>query len=90
MEIPESLAHKINLFRNTGKIIREHDDLFSESSWLQVLVGQGIMPRDYHPLADGISEKDLLEMLANMRKIKQSPMSHLPSHDDFLKQVCAV
>ncbi|RYY03770.1 MAG: tryptophan 7-halogenase [Gammaproteobacteria bacterium] len=90
MKIPESLTHKINLFRSTGKIIREHDDLFSESSWLQVLVGQGIMPRDYHPLADGISEKDLLEMLANMRKIKQSPISHLPSHDEFLKQVCAV
>lgn len=88
MEIPESLAHKINLFRTTGKIFREQDDLFLESSWLQVMLGQGILPGDYHPLANGVSETDLMDMLGNMRKIKQSPLSHLPSHDEFLMQVC--
>lgn len=88
MEIPESLSHKINLFKYTGKIFREQDDLFLESSWLQVMLGQGIMPRDYHPLANGLSAPELTEMLANMKKIKQSPLEHIPSHDDFLKQVC--
>lgn len=88
MEVPTSLAHKINLFKTTGKIFREQDDLFLESSWLQVMLGQGIMPRDYHPLANALSESELGEMLANMKKIKQSPLTHIPSHDDFLKQVC--
>lgn len=89
MEIPESLAHKINLFRTTGKIFREQEDLFLESSWLQVMLGQGIMPRDYHPLANTPSDADLIDLLSNMKKIKQSPLPHIPSHDEFLKQVCA-
>jgi tryptophan 7-halogenase len=88
MEIPNSLAHKINLFETTGKIFREQDDLFLESSWLQVMLGQGITPRDYHPLANSLSDADLVDMLANMKKIKQSPLAHIPSHDDFLNQVC--
>jgi len=88
MEIPESLAHKMNLFRTTGKIFREQDDLFLESSWLQVMVGQGIVPQDYHPLANGLSEADLTDMLNNMKKIKQSPLAHIPNHDEFLRQVC--
>ncbi|GGY61175.1 tryptophan halogenase [Cellvibrio zantedeschiae] len=89
MEIPESLTHKINLFRATGKIFREQDDLFLESSWLQVMLGQGIVPRDYHALADNLSEPDLMSLLANMKKIKQSPLEQIPSHDEFLRQVCA-
>lgn len=88
MNIPSSLAHKIKLFQETGKIFREQDDLFLESSWLQVMLGQGIVPQDYHPLANGLSEPDLIDMLGNMKKIKQSPLHHLPNHDEFLAQVC--
>jgi len=89
MEIPESLKHKINLFKSTGKIFREQDDLFLESSWLQVMLGQGITPRDYHALANGPSNADLNDLLANMKKIKNSPLQHIPNHDEFLKQVCS-
>lgn len=88
MAIPDSLAHKIELFKATGNIFREQEDLFLESSWLQVMHGQGIMPRDYHGLANNMSDNDLIAMLENMKKIKQSPLQHIPSHDDFLKQVC--
>lgn len=90
MEIPQSLAHKIKLFRATGSIYREQEDLFLDSSWLQVLVGQGIVPQDYHPLANGISDAQLKEMLENVKKIKRSPLSQLPSHDEFLERVCGV
>ncbi|RYG09026.1 MAG: tryptophan 7-halogenase [Chitinophagaceae bacterium] len=89
MEIPETLAHKINLFRSTGKIFREQDDLFLESSWLQVMLGQGVFPKDYHPLANGPSNEELIDLLGNLKKIKNSPLEHIPHHDEFLKQVCA-
>jgi len=89
MNIPESLSHKINLFRESGKICREQDDLFIESSWLQVMMGQGIQPRDYHPLANQLSDSDLAALLSNMKAIKCSPLDRLPIHDDFLHQVCA-
>ena len=42
MDVPDSLTHKIELFRESGNLFREQNDLFLESSWLQVLMGQGV------------------------------------------------
>ncbi len=85
MEIPDSLQHKIDLFAKTGKLFREQNDLFLESSWLQVMLGQGIEPQDYHPIANHLPEKNLKSMLSSIAKIKREPLSALPSHDAFLQ-----
>jgi tryptophan halogenase len=90
MPIPDSLARKLQLFSATGKIYREQEELFSEVAWLQVLVGQGMVPADYHPLAGVLPEASLQEMLANVRTVVQKPLPHLVPHDDFLRQYCAV
>ena len=90
MEVPESLSHKIALFNETGNLFREQNDLFLESSWLQVLMGQGIEARDYHPLANGMSDTKLLELMANIKRIKNEPVGKIATHDDFLKQVCGM
>ncbi len=52
MSIPETLERKIELFRANGRIFRENDELFAEDSWLQVMIGQRILPRSYDPLVD--------------------------------------
>ncbi len=90
MEIPESLARKIKLFSASGRVFREQDDLFAEASWIQVMLGQGIMPRDYHPLANSLSSEKLRESLKNMRDFKMSPLEKMPSHDEFLRRACGV
>ncbi|WP_273024968.1 tryptophan halogenase family protein [Rheinheimera sp.] len=89
MTVPDSLQRKIQIFADNGSLFREQNDLFLESSWLQVMMGQGIMPKDYHPIANSFTEQKLKEMLAQFRAIKQEPLSKLPSHDEFLQKVCA-
>ncbi len=42
MEIPASLHHRIELFRETGRVFRFQNELFAENSWIQVMLGQGI------------------------------------------------
>ena len=88
MAIPDSLAHKIELFAATGRLFREQNDLFLESSWLQVMLGQGIVPKDYHPIANTVAKEKLFEMLNNIQQIKNEPLSKLPSHDEFLRAYC--
>jgi len=85
MEIPQTLQHKIELFRKSGKLFRQQNDLFNEGSWLQVMLGQGIEPQDYHPMANNMPAEKLLAMLRKIKEIKHEPLSKLPSHDDFLK-----
>ena len=88
MDIPESLAEKIKLFKETGKIFREQNDLFNEGSWLQVMLGQGIEPEDYHPLANDMPLEQLNLMLAKIKAIKHEPLTKLPSHDEYLTNFC--
>ena len=90
MQIPDSLQHKIELFQADGSIFREQHDLFHDASWLQVMLGQGLLPRDYHPLANSFSEHQLKDMLKGIMAIKQEPLAKLPSHDEFLRRVCGV
>ncbi|BDX06848.1 tryptophan halogenase family protein [Planctobacterium marinum] len=88
MPIPDSLRHKIELFKEDGRLFRENNDLFLEPSWLQVMMGQGIQPSDYHPMANNMSPEKLQMMLQTLKKIKEEPLQQLPSHDQFLKQFC--
>ncbi|MBV1909290.1 MAG: tryptophan 7-halogenase [Kangiellaceae bacterium] len=87
MEIPDSLAQKIEIFKENGSLFRDQNDLFIEGSWLQVMLGQGIEQKDYHPLADNMTEEKLMSMLNKIKDIKNEPVSHLPSHDEYIKNI---
>lgn len=88
MDIPDSLRHKIELFREDGRTFRENNDLFLEPSWVQVMMGQGVIPQDYHPMANNMSPQQLEDMLKTVKNIKHEPLSKLPSHDQFLQMFC--
>jgi tryptophan halogenase len=84
LDLPDTLRHKIALFKENGSLFRDQNDLFLESSWLQVMYGQGITPNDYHGLVNTFSDEKLKEMLTRLLKIKREPLSQLPSHDEYL------
>ncbi|WP_432769107.1 MAG: tryptophan 7-halogenase [Sphingopyxis sp.] len=84
MAVPDTLAAKIELFRAQGLIFREHEELFTESGWLQVLVGQGIAPRRWHPLADGIGEAQLAQYMAGISLMIEREVDQMQSYDAFL------
>lgn len=88
MAIPESLARRIRLFRDTGKVFREQDELFSEIAWQQVMIGQGLVPEDYHPVANTLGPDQLEELLDNLKRIVDHTVGKLPAHERFLEDYC--
>jgi len=89
MDIPDTLTRKIDLFRQSGRIFREHEELFTETGWLQVLVGQGVLPTSYHHLADGLNEAELGEFLGNLNTLTSRAVDGLPDHESFIARQCA-
>jgi tryptophan halogenase len=89
MAIPDSLRQKIDLFRATGRIFREQEELFVEVGWFQVLTGQNIVPNTYHPLADALTKDELRQFFADLKTIIGGTASRLPPHDIFIRQFCA-
>ena len=87
MSIPETLEQKIELFKRSGRVLRYSDELFAEVAWYQVMLGQGLIPEDYHPIADSLSEQQMLRMFAELRAMVGETVSRLPTHDQFLASV---
>lgn len=87
MDIPDSLARKIDLFAKTGKVFRQQDELFTEIAWQQVLIGQGVVPLDHHPLVDSLSAEQLDDLMDNLKTLIDRSVNQLSSHDEFLQQL---
>lgn len=83
--LPDGLAEKIALWRDTGEIVREDGDLFSDVAWLQVLVGQGITARGYHPLADQPPRAQIAEYLDLLAKLNAREVAQMLPHSDFVR-----
>ena len=89
MEVPESLKQKMALFRSNGRIFWDTMELFAENSWLQVMVGQGLMPHSYHALTHQVKSDNMEEYLENIRIIQDRALSTLPLHRDFIAGHCS-
>ncbi|MFN3434759.1 MAG: tryptophan halogenase family protein, partial [Sphingomonas sp.] len=88
-ELPDSLRAKIDLWRQTGTIVREHEELFTEDGWLQVLAGQGVEADGYHPLADQIAAGDLADYMETLELLYRREAQAMPTHAAFLAQHAA-
>jgi len=89
MKIPESLRHKMDVYRNHGRTVREGNELFAEVSWLQVMHGQGLRPAAWHPLADVLPEDEVARYLENIRQTILKCVAVMPEHSEFIRQHCA-
>jgi tryptophan halogenase len=89
MTIPESLARKIALFRAKARVFREGAELFATTSWVAVMLGQGIVPEDYEPAVDALEEDRVAAALEQMRIGYLEMAERLPTHAEFIARTCA-
>lgn len=87
MDVPDSLAHKIELFKSNGRIFRDHYELFAEQSWVVVMIGQGIEPMGFHPIVDNLSADDLKGFLKKTREAIGSIVTKQPAHMEYLTRM---
>jgi tryptophan halogenase len=89
MRIPDSLAQRIELFRDSAYAYQAADELFRVDSWVQVMLGQRLTPRSHHALGEMMPVDQLRDALAAMARNIDSAVAKLPSHQEFLDRFCA-
>ena len=89
MKIPDSLAQRIALFRDGALAYQAADELFRIDSWVQVMLGQGLVPSSRHAMARLMRPDQLRDALTRMAANIQAAVAKLPRHQAFLDTCCA-
>jgi tryptophan 7-halogenase len=90
MSVPETLQRKLGLFAGRGRIFRYDDELFSVTSWVAVLLGQGEWPKAHDELVNSMSADELTAMLEQMRSIIAETVRSIPTQQAYIARHCAV
>ena len=88
MDIPESLAERIALFRDSGIVYQAPDELFRTASWLFVMVGQGVEPRGYHHMGALLGDERVQRALDSLSGNIARAVAGMPRHREFLESYC--
>jgi tryptophan halogenase len=89
MAIPDGLRDNIALFRDSGRFFRNGEEMFADVSWVQVMLGQGIMPQGWSPLVDQVPEADLRRFVAGVGDTVARCVDAMPMHQQFIDRFCA-
>lgn len=90
MEIPKELAQRIALFKETGKSYQSEGELFRLDSWTQVMLGQGLMPEQYHPIANTFKDEQLTQFLKQIEGGISRLVDDMPTHQLFVDKYCSI
>jgi tryptophan 7-halogenase len=88
MALPPALVHKMALFAANGRIVREDLELFGEPNWLQVMVGQNLMPRGWHPLVETRDEAEVAALMQHSAQVVANCLKRMPTQAEFIARHC--
>jgi tryptophan halogenase len=88
MDIPDSLVHRMEIFKEQGYVWPDLVRLFPAHSWVQVMLGQGLFPKHRHGAGRILPPEALKVELAKLSGFVDHNLAKLPDHNDFIKQYC--
>ncbi|MEM9529330.1 MAG: tryptophan halogenase family protein [Pseudomonadota bacterium] len=88
LPLTDHLARKYALYEANGRIIRDKEELFTETSWLAVMHGQGLRPAGHHPVVAALGSAEVIARLDQMRDIIAACAAQMPRQEDFIQQHC--
>ncbi|QJE02094.1 tryptophan 7-halogenase [Massilia forsythiae] len=89
MPVPEPLRHQIELFRETGRVAVLDRDGFAEPSFVAMMMGLGITPRRYDPLADRVDIRQVHGHFAGVRDLVAQAAARMPEHRAYVEGTVA-
>lgn len=88
MDIPDSLQHKLDLWSTHGRFFRNEDELFTIPSWVQVLIGQRVVPESCHGIAKLLRQADVEDYLEKINGFLNQTVGKMPDHRAYIEQTC--
>ena len=89
MEVPATLQRKLDLYKSSGRIFRDNNELFDDVSWFAVMHGQGLKAEKYHPLVDEVDDEKFLQFMNEIKGVIDRSADAMLSHEEYIAKNCA-
>ncbi len=87
MTVPDTLAEKMELWRETGRLVKYSDGLFYDASWIAVYLGQNIVPRRHDPRTSLPDPLQVARAMAHLKRQIDETVAAMPTHRSALEAV---
>ena len=81
-KMPESLIRKIDQFRSRGRLVTYDGEMFDEQSWIDLMIGFGLIPDRIDPIALSLDMTDMARRLKNLSRAFDQALAAMPSNED--------
>jgi len=88
MEIPDTLAEKLELFRRRGRVVKYREGVFLDASWIAVYLGQRVVPEGHDMRADPAPAEPLARAMEQLRAEIRATAMRMPDHIGHIAQYC--
>jgi tryptophan 7-halogenase len=88
MEIPDSLAEKLELFRRRGRVVKYREGVFLEASWIAVYLGQHVYPQGHDLRAAAPPPDALARGMETLHGQIRGIAERMPDHAAMLSRYC--
>ena len=81
--VPDAVAHRLALYRASGRIVQQRPEYFTDLDWFWILEGAGVIPRDYDPLVDSVDFEQVKRLMLAISQKITADVAAAPTHDSF-------
>ena len=85
MALPDSLAHRLEMFKETGHLLEYRQGLFQQASWLAVFLGQGLQPTQLDARLNALDPMPLEAWFTKYQQQLQHLVQAMPEHFQVLQ-----
>ena len=86
MDVPQSLTEKIEMYKENGRIFRQENELFNQTSWFAVMHGQNIRSERWHPVVDSLPLSEIKSRLQEIHATVANSCDVMPNHKDYIEK----
>lgn len=88
MDVPDTLAHRIALFKENAQTFQAAGELFPVDSWVQVMLGQRLKPAGCHGMGRLMNDDQMRQALHGLKSSIADAVNKMPTHQEFINQYC--
>lgn len=80
--LSENLAIRLEQFRSRGRFVAFEGEIYDEQSWIDLMIGFGVVPERYDPMAEALDMGVMARRLKNLASAFDGALTAVPDFRD--------